>query len=911
MRSGGGGGAGSRGNGSAASVTAAPIPSGSRKLVQSLKEIVNCPEPEIYAMLRECDMDPNEAIHRLLSQDTFHEVKSKRDKKKEIREPPESRSRTLNNSSIRGARSSTDRGGRTTSSQSSSVDHGTGKGRLMHKKENGTSPVLTSSVPESSTVSSNPPRRPTVPSDSASVGITIQATSAADGICISMQSSSGYKNCWSGMPGHVSMADIVRMGRPQGKPSNMPLVGSERSVAQNSVMSKMLHHDAKPSLTAVLPSESDKTLESFQESTHFSENSHDVRTAEGQHNSHDGWSCVDEQPLESGSTTPEISGASAQSELASSNLVIDGSNLHIDPHSEEIQMPEEGLNFKSLPAESRATSVSGMQIQIDSSVDAPHLNEGLLKSSIPYLSQRLELDHLEGSFPAGDVRVQISSAAVNLGQLSLHEERNTNTIEANPSVIIPDHLRVTNADCAHLSFGSFVSGTFSGSFPTKPLKSNLEVAPVVADASMIEDSDARNHEYYSDGQLTPPPVAEDSDVRNHEYFSDGQHTTTLTENVASISGTVSENPDAPSASQSEVVRNDPLDATHEIQYNLPAGANYAFPSSTEPNATTYTYLQGNAQMQSLSPFSTLMQSHNLQNSMLAPNIPPLRDFDLPLSPLLTTQSIPTRYSTTLSSISGSTISMSEALNPGVFSNSQSIPQSLPSTTMLTSASLPQHLPVRYSQPALPLSHFANMMSYSFLPQSYPYLPSFQQAYAANSPFHQSHHVAPSAGMSYSQPQFKSSLSATSLPQVSSIASAYGGFGSAASIPGGFTLNHTTASANTTTGLGEALSLQYKEGSHYMPLQQNENPAMWVQGAGSRTVSALPASTFYNYQGHNQQSGFRQNLQASPLGALGYPNLYLSQGGPSREHQQSPSDGNLNGSQATQSQPANQIWQHGY
>ena len=43
------------------------------------------------------------------------------------------------------------------------VDHGTGKGRLMHKKENGTSPVLTSSVPESSTVSSNPPRRPTVP----------------------------------------------------------------------------------------------------------------------------------------------------------------------------------------------------------------------------------------------------------------------------------------------------------------------------------------------------------------------------------------------------------------------------------------------------------------------------------------------------------------------------------------------------------------------------------------------------------------------------------------------------------------------------------------------------------------------------------------------------------------------------
>ncbi|RWW22987.1 hypothetical protein GW17_00012782 [Ensete ventricosum] len=403
MRSGGGGGAGSRGNGSAASVTAAPIPSGSRKLVQSLKEIVNCPEPEIYAMLRECDMDPNEAIHRLLSQGscllkiprlhlpplrfvryTFHEVKSKRDKKKEVsayivyeltasdhQEPTFSlMSRTLNNSSIRGARGSTDRGGRTTSSQSSSVVLNAFFCNLTY--------AFFSC------------------SDSASVGITIQATSIADGICMSMQSSSGYKNCWSGVPGHVSMADIVKMGRPQGKPSNMPLVASERSMAQNSVMSKMLHHDAKPSLTASLPSESEKTLESFQESTHFSENSHDVRTAEGQHNSHDGWSQVDEQPMESGSTTPEISGASAHSELASSNLVIDGTNLHIDPHSEEIQMPEEGLNFKSLPAESRATSVSGMQIQVDSSVDAPHLSEGLLKSSNPYQSQRLELDHLEG-----------------------------------------------------------------------------------------------------------------------------------------------------------------------------------------------------------------------------------------------------------------------------------------------------------------------------------------------------------------------------------------------------------------------------------------------------------------------------------------------------------------------------------
>lgn len=65
----GAGSGGSRGNGPSSATTAAiPIPSGSRKLVHSLKEIVNCSEAEIYAMLCECNMDPDAAVNRLLSQ---------------------------------------------------------------------------------------------------------------------------------------------------------------------------------------------------------------------------------------------------------------------------------------------------------------------------------------------------------------------------------------------------------------------------------------------------------------------------------------------------------------------------------------------------------------------------------------------------------------------------------------------------------------------------------------------------------------------------------------------------------------------------------------------------------------------------------------------------------------------------
>ncbi|XP_040381516.1 uncharacterized protein LOC102709938 isoform X2 [Oryza brachyantha] len=52
--------------------------------IQSIKEVVGGhSDADIYAALRECGMDPNETTQRLLNQDPFHEVKRKRDKKRE------------------------------------------------------------------------------------------------------------------------------------------------------------------------------------------------------------------------------------------------------------------------------------------------------------------------------------------------------------------------------------------------------------------------------------------------------------------------------------------------------------------------------------------------------------------------------------------------------------------------------------------------------------------------------------------------------------------------------------------------------------------------------------------------------------------------------------------------------------
>jgi hypothetical protein len=43
------------------------IPASARKVVQSLKEIVGNSDDEIYSMLKECNMDLNETVQRLLN----------------------------------------------------------------------------------------------------------------------------------------------------------------------------------------------------------------------------------------------------------------------------------------------------------------------------------------------------------------------------------------------------------------------------------------------------------------------------------------------------------------------------------------------------------------------------------------------------------------------------------------------------------------------------------------------------------------------------------------------------------------------------------------------------------------------------------------------------------------------------
>ncbi|XP_011045309.1 PREDICTED: uncharacterized protein LOC105140253 isoform X2 [Populus euphratica] len=848
------------------------IPAASRKMVQSLKEIVNCPEPEIYAMLKECNMDPNEAVNRLLSQDPFHEVKSKREKKKENKDSTDSRSHGAGNISNRGGRGGADRygrGGPGRSAYFNSNESSTFHSKPTYKKENGTNAYV-DPVPSASDIAGNNINwQPPSHSDSVAKENKMSAIGAGDGVSSSAQPSPVYQSAWMGVPGQVSMADIVKMGRPQNKAS---IILPHQSVNH--------HHAAAPPLAA--------SHNDFHSSENYAskvvEITAEPEMATSQHNhSNDEWPSI-EQPT--AASTSSVRDVPADSELHEdlSNLPLDRGGQHVKPQLDD--QTAEDAHVESFDGNHVGpASVSTRNTQENGSGGSSLFDNDVYENINSYQSD-------SHAFENNEAEDGTSSVAANLQHLSLqNDDQGGQPEENNPSVIIPNHLQVHAQECSHLSFGSFGSGmnsAFSGQFASLPINKSLEETSEVVDALSTGHSEARNPEYYGDEHL-----------RN-----------AVDESLVHRAGVSATNYDSSSVPQSENLKEETSEATQGNQYAFPSSTpGYSYENTQQLNVA-FNNPQTSTQMQNIAPFSSVMAyTNSMPSALLASTVQAGRETDLPYSPFPVTQSLPTKYNNAATSISGPSISMSEALRAGGVSTPQPAPQTHPGANVATGPALPQHLAVHpYQQPTLPLGHFANMISYPFMAQSYTYMPSaFQQAFAGNNSYHQS--------LAAVLPQYKNSVSVSSLPQSAAVASGYG-FGSSTSLPAGnFPLNAPTAPAGTTLGYDDILGSQYKDASNLISLQQNENSAMWLHGPGSRTMSAVPGSTYYSFQGQNQQpGGFRQGQQPSQhFGALGYPNYYHSQTGMSLEHQQQQNsrDGSLGGSQGQPSKQAQQLWQNSY
>nr|XP_034599613.1 GBF-interacting protein 1-like isoform X2 [Setaria viridis]TKW09739.1 hypothetical protein SEVIR_6G122000v2 [Setaria viridis] len=161
------------------------IPAGVRRTVADIKEIAGGhTDEEVYAMLRECNMDPNETAQRLLLEDTFHEVKRKRDKKKEgSKEPSDSRWRPA----LQGRGGKSGRGNYSSRSLSSSNDS---SGRsAISGKENGIIHVMEKGSGSTLTINTNMDVKVSTSMASSSSGFPNGPSQSVDPIAVVVTSS--------------------------------------------------------------------------------------------------------------------------------------------------------------------------------------------------------------------------------------------------------------------------------------------------------------------------------------------------------------------------------------------------------------------------------------------------------------------------------------------------------------------------------------------------------------------------------------------------------------------------------------------------------------------------------------------------------------------------------------------------
>ncbi|CAE6215973.1 unnamed protein product [Arabidopsis arenosa] len=173
-----------------------------------MKEIVNCSEQDIYAMLEECNMDADEAISRLISQGSFQKVKSKRDKKKEAKDASEIQRLISGSNRYREFKSGRDyyvdqsRGNKLNSYETSNV-----QGSRNHLAGSSTTAgILSPSPPLNSAVSNVETKR--VP------------TSSGEAVPSLSVPSSRLIPAWGcGASGQRTVADVVKMGSASPKES--------------------------------------------------------------------------------------------------------------------------------------------------------------------------------------------------------------------------------------------------------------------------------------------------------------------------------------------------------------------------------------------------------------------------------------------------------------------------------------------------------------------------------------------------------------------------------------------------------------------------------------------------------------------------------------------------------------------
>ncbi|PON87984.1 GBF-interacting protein [Trema orientale] len=815
------------------------IPNSVRKTIQNIKEITgNHTDDEIYAMLKECSMDPNETTQKLLLQDTFHEVKRKRDRRKENvnnRESAESRWRP-------GTQGRGGRGGRSNFS-SRYTSHDAGGGRNSGPgKENG----LEQGVEKG--LSPLPSFHETKDKDESSV------TSSASVI------SNGTTNI---APGSTTVGHVNNISVGTGPELGLTSVGT------NNFSTTLLPVDENKKLTSSSTNE-DPYEKPLQSSSECSVVPMTASTSTVCFSSSDPVLVLPNDSRLPGAVSTikrEVGGHCPSGEP---NAVIQVENKLIAG----LEMGNSSVRGKT-PSKSQG-AVKGQLTEVSqSSSTSTHVGSSISRPSSNYSSRSQQVTGAQkvasnkewkpkavqgsgtsGASEAPNSIVEPTGWSLPVSNVLDSEDASSKLqrkleelhLQQRQHVILPNHFHVPESERTKLSFGSF--GASFGVITT----GNTIVPESDKSSTPLSGNSEGIGENVEEQSTSIQNVLETADEEN--YPEHPQSPTNVPENLSSAEGHVSSNV---TARRNESKQDTGLPSGGHQYSTVNTSSNYNFGLAPPILGSQLAPLENSEpQARDVSRIPSFVVQPFDPTSYYAQIYRSGADSDGRLSPF-PSLGVATKYNGNVAVLPPS-ISQSPQ-EGGILSTAGPTPLVTQAAGLMQSSLAVTQQPVPVFRPptGMHISHYPpNYFPYGhYFPPFYVPPPAMHQ-FLGNGAFPQQPQAggvypappaATATGVKYSLPQYKPGTN-TGNSTHTGVVSGYGPYGSS---PSGYNPSSATTAGNPTSNedLGPS---QFKENNVYIAGQQSEGSAMWVAAPG-RDISSLPPSSFYSLPPQGQHVAF--------------------------------------------------------
>ncbi|XP_039027387.1 GBF-interacting protein 1-like isoform X2 [Hibiscus syriacus] len=844
------------------------IPNSVRKTIQNIKEITgNHSEDEIYAMLKECSMGPNETAQRLLLQDPFREVKRKHDRRKESSNNKESTEpRWRSGSQGRGTR-----GGRGNfpprytaheAGVSKSSGHGRDNGMDQVAEKGGgqsmstlqdtktkESTLIVSPVPAmvngtpgvvAETFSAHARKAANQRKEKSSAGNSELRSAQSPVDAISKPTIAFGSGDMSGHPAATSSdfsmstapasssAICFSSSEPESVLHNVShLLGTLDTIKQESDRASTEPNAVIPtenklasfssSEPALVPSNVSRLLGSLDTIKH--------ETGKNRASTEPNAVIPIENKLASAT---EASSSFLQGKMPSKSSAVVNNPLGESAHPSSTVTHGSSATWPSSNYSSRSQQI----------IDPQKVGSNKEWKSKP-INSNIGL----GSGTAGASEVPIFSLETNAHSLPVSFESEVATSKLQKKleelhfphrqhVIIPDHIHVPESERIKLSFGSFDAG-FGVALNNVGSQETDKSSTHLSEASQDVHETAEEQGSSNQNALA---TAEEGDYTDHP-----QSAAHAPENLSRDGGVASSIPEYNENKQENAL----LSGSH--QHSAVTSPNYSFGivppmlapfGNAESQAREVSRLSSFVVPQPFDPAAYYAQFYRSSS-----------DTDVRVSPF--PSGVATKYNGNVAVLPPQTSQCAqEGGNSLVLTTSSSSPVATQAAGMMQSsiAVTQQPVPVYRSASGVHLPHYPpNYIQYApFYSPFFVPSPAIHQ-FINNGLFPQQPQVgtvypsapaAPTAGVKFSLPQFKPGSDTPNSAHIG-IPSGYGPYGSSA----GYNPSSAVATGNSITNedLGGA---KFKENNVYVTGQQSEGSAVWIAPPG-RDISSLRPSSFYN------------------------------------------------------------------